>query len=108
MTEQNENRSKGVVLSFRPALTPPPLGNDESFFIGQASSDLIAKLGNKSKVGFTGPNHQPPSKTTLGGENNVIYLNLTSRQNLCPTRQSDEIKNSNEKDNSNGLSYIFE
>lgn len=83
MKEQNENRSKGVILGFRPALNPPHLGRDEFKLLGQASSELFAKLGNKSKVGDLGEvQTQPPSEITSrgkGGEN-VIYLN--SKQHL--------------------------
>jgi hypothetical protein len=70
--EVKQNRGDNIVD--RHALNSSNLGNDEFKSLGQASSELIAKLGNKAKVGVR-DEARPPSKITrhVGGEN-VIYL----------------------------------
>jgi hypothetical protein len=70
------------------------LGNDEFKSLGQASSELIERLGNKAKVGakLGGDCSKPPSKITQG--ENVIYL--YSKQD---SRQKKPDDNSHDKHN---------
>lgn len=109
MKEQNESQSIGVVISFRPALAPPHLDVGETNSLNKASSEIIAKLSNKAKVGVN-QKTQPPSKITplgLGGEN-VIYLNSTSQQNRYQNRKNNKTKNNQNKGESHGLHKLFE
>jgi hypothetical protein len=98
LKEQNDiRRSKLADLkSRRSVLNSPPKqrGCDEFKSLGQASSELIAKLGKRAKVGAR-EGTQPPSKITFectGDEPNVIYL--YSKQDF---RQKKPNNNSSEK-----------
>jgi hypothetical protein len=72
--EVKQNRGDNIVD--RHALNSSNLGNDEFKSLGQASSELIAKLGKRAKVGVR-DEARPPSKITQHvGETNVIYLNF--------------------------------
>jgi hypothetical protein len=104
--EVKQNRGDNIVS--RPALNSSHLGNDEFKSLGQASSELIAKLGKKAKVGAR-ERTQPPSKITphVGGEN-VIYLNSNDVQNLRTSNQRNKTKHNQKKDNSCSLFYIFQ
>jgi hypothetical protein len=110
LKEQNDiRRSKLADLkSRRSALNSPPKqrGCDEFKSLGQASSELIAKLGKKAKVGVR-DEARPPSKTTLG-RSNVVYLNSNDVQNLRTSNQRDNAKHDQKKDNSCQLLYIFQ
>jgi hypothetical protein len=95
--------------SRRSVLNSPPKqrGCDEFKSLGQASSELIAKLGKGAKVGAKlGGTAQPPSKSTLG-RNNVIYLNLKGMQKRPPNRQNYKASHDDENHNSCRLFYIF-
>jgi hypothetical protein len=82
------------------------LGNDEFKSLGQASSELIAKLGKRAKVGDR-DEAQPPSKTTEGS-GNVVYLNSNNVQNLRTTNKRDKAKHDEKKDDPCRLFYIFQ
>lgn len=99
MKEQDEvKQNRGDNIVSRPALNSSHLGNDEFKSLGQASSELIAKLGKRAKVGAR-ERTQPPSKIThsVGGDN-VIYLYSKQRAHN-EQRQDDPCPNANQKPN---------
>ena len=100
--EVKQNRGDNIVD--RHALNSSNLGNDEFKSLGQASSELIAKLGKRAKVGER-EEAQPPSKMTGGG--NVIYLNSKDVKKRPPNKQDRGATSDNRKDNSCQLFYIF-
>lgn len=105
--EVKQNRGDNIVD--RHALNSSPLGNDEFKSLGQASSELIAKLTNRAKVGAaSGENTQPPSKITLGKGDNVIYLNSKDVQKRPPNRQNHKANRDDKNHNSCRLFYIFQ
>jgi hypothetical protein len=110
LKEQNDiRRSKLADLkSRRSALNSPPKqrGCDEFKSLGQASSELIARLGNRAKVGVKDEETQPPSKITQG--ENVIYLNSNDVQNLRTSNQRNKAKHDQKKDDACELFYIFQ
>ena len=108
MKEQTDIRRSKLAgrKSRRSALNSPPKqrGCDEFKSLGQASSELIAKLGKRAKVGER-EEAQPPSKMTGGG--NVIYLNSKDVKKRPPNKQDRGATSDNRKDNSCQLFYIF-
>ena len=99
MKEQNDIKRSKLAgrKSRRSALNSPQFTRDDEFkSLGQASSELIARLSNRAKVGAR-EGTQPPSKMTGGG--NVIYLN--SKQD---SRQKKSDNNSSEKNNNKSKS----
>ncbi|NQZ75817.1 MAG: hypothetical protein HRT61_06845 [Ekhidna sp.] len=108
MKEQDKVKSKlATETTPRPALNPPHLGSDEFKSLGQASSELIAKLTNRAKAGaISGENTQPPSKMMQG--ENIIYLNSKGMKKRPPNRQNDKASDDDENHNSCRLFYIFQ
>ena len=105
--EVKQNRGDNIVD--RHALNSSNLGDDEFKSLGQASSELVAKLSKRAKVGaiMGGDCSKPPSKTTLGRDN-VVYLNSNDVQNLRTSNQRNKAKHNQKKDNSCQLLYIFQ
>lgn len=81
-----------------------PTRTDEFKSLGQASSELIAKLGKRAKVGAR-DEAQPPSKITqhVGGETNVIYLNSKDVKKRPPNKSNQ----SNKTDNLDNVIFLF-
>jgi hypothetical protein len=102
--EVKQNRGDNIVD--RHALNSSHLGNDEFKSLGQASSELIAKLGKRAKVGDR-DEARPPSKTTEGS-GNVVYLNSNDVQNLRTSNQRNKAKHDQKKDDPCQLFYIFQ
>jgi hypothetical protein len=96
--------------SRRSALNSPPKqrGCDEFKSLGQASSELIARLTNKAKAGAIsgGEKTRPPSKMMQG--ENIIYLNSNDVQNLRTSNQRNKTSHDDENHNSCRLFYIFQ
>ena len=102
--EVKQNRGDNIVD--RHALNSSNLGDDEFKSLGQASSELIAKLGKKAKVGVR-DEARPPSKTTLG-RSNIVYLNSKDVKKRPPNRQHHKASRNVENHNSCRLLYIFQ
>jgi hypothetical protein len=104
--EVKQNRGDNIVD--RHALNSSNLGDDEFKSLGQASSELLAKLGKRAKAGAIsgGEKTRPPSKMMQG--ENIIYLNSNDVQNLRTSNQRNKAKHNQKKDNSCQLLYIFQ
>jgi len=107
LKEQTDKRRSKLagIKSRRVALNSSHLGNDEFKSLGQASSELIARLSNRAKVGVGEDETQPPSKTTQ--LENVVYLNSNYVQNLRTAKQRNKAKHDQKKDDACELFYIF-